>query len=128
MLAERVPKDKLYPLEIESGLSRSDRCARPASGSSGTRARCRAQRLADKGFVLGRSGTGGCMQVVAEKGAPLRCEWDEESLQSQYWGVLKGAKNNTENAQTLHRFACQPEMRTKPRQVIPYDGRRNGRR
>ena len=40
-------------------------------------------------------------------------------LQTQYWAVLKGAKN-TENAQRFIDFACQPEIQAALAKMIPY--------
>ena len=52
-------------------------------------------------------------------GAPLAIEWNEACLQTQFWGVMKGAKN-AENAQRFIDFACQPEIQANVAKNIPY--------
>jgi len=117
LLADGVPKDKLYPLDIERGFKSLDR-VRPAIRKFWDTGALSAQMLADKEVVLG-SIWNGRLQAVADKGAPLAIEWNEASLQSQYWGVLKGAKN-AENAHRFIDFACQPEPQANLAKLIPY--------
>ena len=117
LLADGVPKDKLYPLDIERGFKSLDR-VRPAIRKFWDTGALSAQMLVDKEVVLG-SIWNGRLQAVADKGAPLAIEWNEASLQSQYWGVLKGAKN-ADNAQRFVDFACQPELQANLAKVIPY--------
>ena len=117
LLADGVPKDKLYPLDIERGFKSLDR-VRPAIRKFWDTGALSAQMLADKEVVLG-SIWNGRLQAVADKGAPLAIEWNEASLQSQYWGVLKGAKN-AESAQRFIDFACQPELQANLAKLIPY--------
>ena len=117
LLADGVAKDKLYPLDIERGLKSLDR-VRPAIRKFWDTGALSAQMLADKEVVLG-SIWNGRLQAVADKGAPLAIEWNEASLQSQYWGVLKGAKN-AESAQRFIDFACQPELQANLAKLIPY--------
>jgi len=117
LLADGVAKDKLYPLDIERGFKSLDR-VRPAIRKFWDTGALSAQMLADKEVVLG-SIWNGRLQAVADKGAPLAIEWNEASLQSQYWGVLKGAKN-TESAQRFIDFACQPELQANLARLIPY--------
>jgi putative spermidine/putrescine transport system substrate-binding protein len=117
LLADGVPKDKLYPLDIERGFKSLDR-VRPAIRKFWDTGALSAQMLTDKEVVLG-SIWNGRLQAVADKGAPLAIEWNEASLQSQYWGVLKGAKN-AESAQRFIDFACQPELQANLAKLIPY--------
>ena len=117
LLADGVPKDKLYPLDIECGFKSLDR-VRSAIRKFWDTGALSAQMLADKEVVLG-SIWNGRLQAVADKGAPLAIEWNEASLQSQYWGVLKGAKN-AENGQRFIDFACQPQMQADLTKYIPY--------
>ena len=117
LLADGAPKDNLYPLDIERGFKSLDR-VRPAIRKFWDTGALSAQMLVDKEVVLG-SIWNGRLQAVADKGAPLAIEWNEASLQSQYWGVLKGAKN-AENAQRFIDFACQPELQANLAKLIPY--------
>src|SRR5262249_23439496 len=117
LLADGVPKDKLYPLDIERGFKSLDR-VRPAIRKFWDTGALSAQMLADKEVVLG-SIWNGRLQAVADKGAPLAIEWNEACLQSQYWGVVKGAKN-ADDAQRFIDFACQPELQANLAKLIPY--------
>ena len=117
LLADGVAKDKLYPLDIERGFKSLDR-VRSAIRKFWDTGALSAQMLADKEVVLG-SIWNGRLQAVADKGAPLAIEWNEASLQSQYWGVLKGARH-AEDAQRFVDFACQPELQANLAKLIPY--------
>lgn len=117
LLADGVPKDKLYPIDLDRGFKSLDR-VRPAIRKFWDTGALSAQMLADKEVVLG-SIWNGRLQAVADKGAPLAIEWNEASLQTQFWGILKGAKN-AENAQRFIEFACQPEIQANFARLIPY--------
>src|SRR5882724_11355367 len=114
LLADGVPKDKLYPIDVDRAFKSLDR-VRPSIRKFWDTGALSAQMLADKEVVLG-SIWNGRLQAVADKGAPLAIEWNEASLQSQYWGVLKGA----ENAHRFIDFACQPEPQANLAKLIPY--------
>jgi putative spermidine/putrescine transport system substrate-binding protein len=117
LLADGVPKDKLYPIDIERAFKSLDR-VRPGIRKFWDTGALSAQMLTDKEVVLG-SIWNGRLQAVADKGAPLAIEWNEAMLQTQYWAVLKGAKN-AENAQRFIDFACQPQMQADVAKYIPY--------
>src|SRR5215467_4735893 len=117
LLADGVPKDKLYPIDVPRAFKALDR-VRPAIRKFWDTGALSAQMLADKEVVLG-SIWNGRLQAVADKGAPLAIEWNEAMLQSQYWAVMKGAKN-AENAQRFIEFACQPQIQAAHAKQIPY--------
>jgi putative spermidine/putrescine transport system substrate-binding protein len=117
LLADGVPKDKLYPIDIERAFKSMDR-VRPAIRKFWDTGALSAQMLVDKEVVLG-SLWNGRLQAVADKGAPLAIEWNEAALQTQFWAVFKGAKN-AENAQRFLDFACQPEIQANFAKAIPY--------
>jgi len=117
LLADGVPKDKLYPIDVNRAFKAMDRVRSSIRKFWDTGA-LSAQMLADKEVVLG-SIWNGRLQSVAEKGAPLAIEWNEAMLQSQYWAPMKGAKN-LENAQQFIDFACQPEIQAGVAKHIPY--------
>src|SRR5262244_729682 len=117
LLADGVPKDKLYPIDVPRAFKALDR-VRPAIRKFWDTGALSAQMLTDKEVVLG-SIWNGRLQAVADKGAPLAIEWNEGMLQTQYWAVMKGAKN-PENAQHLIDFACQPQMQADVAKYIPY--------
>jgi len=117
LLADGVPRDKIYPIDVNRAFKSLDR-VRPAIRKFWDTGALSAQMLADKEVVLG-SIWNGRLQSVADKGAPLAIEWNEAMLQTQYWAILKGAKN-LENAQRFIEFACQPEIQASHAKNIPY--------
>jgi putative spermidine/putrescine transport system substrate-binding protein len=117
LLADGVPRDKIYPINVDRAFKSLDR-VRPSIRKFWDSGALSAQMLADKEVVLG-SIWNGRLQAVADKGAPLAIEWNEAMLQTQYWAILKGAKN-LENAQRFIEFACQPEIQAAHAKHIPY--------
>jgi putative spermidine/putrescine transport system substrate-binding protein len=117
LLADGVAKDKLYPIDVNRAFKALDR-VRPSIRKFWDTGALSAQMLADKEVVLG-SIWNGRLQAVADKGAPLAIEWNEAMLQTQYWAVLKGAKN-ADNAQRFIDFACQPDNQAALAKLIPY--------
>ena len=117
LLADGVPKDKLYPIDVDRAFKSLDR-VRPSIRKFWDTGALSAQMLTDKEVVLG-SIWNGRLQAVADKGAPLAIEWNEAMLQTQYWAVLKGAKNG-DNAQRFIDFACQPQIQADVAKHIPY--------
>jgi putative spermidine/putrescine transport system substrate-binding protein len=117
LLADGVPRDKIYPINVDRAFKSLDR-VRPGIRKFWDTGALSAQMLADKEVVLG-SIWNGRLQAVADKGAPLAIEWNEAMLQTQYWAILKGAKN-LENAQRFIEFACQPEIQASHAKQIPY--------
>jgi putative spermidine/putrescine transport system substrate-binding protein len=117
LLADGVPRDKIYPIDVDRAFKALDR-VRPGIRKFWDTGALSAQMLADKEVVLG-SIWNGRLQAVADKGAPLAIEWNEAMLQTQYWAILKGAKN-LENAQRFIEFACQPEIQASHARLIPY--------
>src|SRR5215470_17294931 len=82
LLADGVAKDKLYPLDIERGFSRSTACDRP-SGSSGTRARCPHRCWPTRRSSSAASGTGGCRR------------WQTRARRSRSSGTRPAYSRNT---------------------------------
>jgi len=117
LLADGVPKDKLYPIDLDRAFKSLDRI-RPAIRKFWDTGALSAQMLADKEVALG-SIWNGRLQAIADKGAPVAIEWNQAALQVQFWGPLKGAKN-AENAQTFIDFACQPQLQADLTKYIPY--------
>jgi len=117
LLADGVPKDKLYPIDLDRAFKSLDR-VRPGIRKFWDTGALSAQMLTDKEVVLG-SIWNGRLQAVADKGAPLAIEWNEAMLQPQFWAVMKGAKN-AENAQRFIDFACQPQIQADVAKHIPY--------
>src|SRR5260370_40168650 len=117
LLADGVPKDKLYPIDLDRSFKSLDR-VRPSIRKFWDTAALSAQMLADKEVVLG-SIWNGRLHAIADKCAPPASECKEAPLQVQFWGPLKGAKN-AENAQRFIDFASQPQIQAPPSRSLPY--------
>lgn len=117
LLADGVPMNRLYPLDLDRGFKSLDRI-RPLIRKFWDTGALSAQMLADREVVMG-SIWNGRLQAVADKGAPLAVEWNQGMLQVHFWGVLKGARNR-ENAHRLIEFAMQAKNQAEQARHIPY--------
>jgi putative spermidine/putrescine transport system substrate-binding protein len=126
LIADGVPVDKLYPLDIERafrGLTRI-RGAVPKFWDSGALS---AQMLSDKEATLAALWNGR-VQVLIEKGAPLTIEWNQAMVNSSCLSISKTASNPVA-AQKYVDFAMQPtsqlgfakDFRYGPTNVKAYD-------
>jgi putative spermidine/putrescine transport system substrate-binding protein len=105
LLADGVPKDKLYPLDIE-------RAARKLKQLSGNVVWWQDINQAGQLLTSGEAGMAmapsGRVQVLINSGAPLKVIWNEARYTFDVWYVLKGAAN-AENAMKFIAFASKPE-------------------
>jgi putative spermidine/putrescine transport system substrate-binding protein len=107
LLADGVPRDKLYPIDVDRALAMMTRI-RPSIRKFWDTGALSAQMLFDKEVVLG-SIWNGRLQTVIDKGAPLGMEWKENMIQVQAMGIFKDSPN-LENAQRLIDFQMQPQV------------------
>ncbi len=107
LLADGVPRDKLYPVDLDRAFKSLSR-VRPAIRKFWDTGALSAQMLSDKEVVLG-SIWNGRVQTIIDKGAPLGIEWNEAMIQVQALGVFKDAKNGPA-AQSLIDFMMQPQV------------------
>lgn len=117
LLADGVPIDKIYPIDVDRAFKSLDRI-KPAIRKYWDTGAISAQMMADKEVVLG-SIWNGRVQALIDKNAPLAIEWNQHMRQMQYWGILKGSPNR-ENAQHLIDFALQPQRQAELTQHIAY--------
>src|SRR5262245_25467512 len=117
LLADGVPKSKLYPIDVDRAFKSLDR-VRPSIRKFWDTGALSAQMLADKEVVLG-SIWNGRIQTAIDKGLPLGIEWNEAMLITQVWAILKNPPNPSE-AQRFVEFACQPEIQVALAKEIPY--------
>lgn len=106
LLADGVPKDKIFPIDVERAFKSLSRI-RPSIKKFWDTGALSAQMLADKEVVLGAIWNGRC-QAVIDKGAPLAMEWNEHLVQVQAFSIFKDAKN-FDNAKKFVDFACNKE-------------------
>jgi putative spermidine/putrescine transport system substrate-binding protein len=117
LIADGVPMDKLYPIDMDRAFKSLDRL-RPGIKKFWDTGALSAQMLADREVVLS-SIWNGRIQAIIDKGAPLAIEWNQATLEVQFWAVMKGAKNR-EAAHRLIEFAMQPKNQAELPKHIPY--------
>jgi putative spermidine/putrescine transport system substrate-binding protein len=126
LLADGVPMDKLYPLDIDRGFKALSR-VRPAVTKFWDTGALSTQMLADKEVVLaGLWSTR--LQVAISKGAPLGAQWNQNAVLGQAYGVPVGSRN-AEAAWAFIDFSLQPEIQSawmKPYKGIPVNQKSYG--
>lgn len=105
LLADGVPREKLYPIDLDRALAMMTRI-RPHIRKFWDTGALSAQMVFDKEVLLG-SIWNGRLQTVIDKGAPLGMEWQENMIQVQAMGIFKDSPN-MESAQRLIDFQMQP--------------------
>jgi len=91
LLADGVPMDKLYPLDVDRAFKKLDEIY-PHVTVWWTTGQQPAQLLVDKEVVLA-TGWNGRFYDLIRKGAPLAIEWNGGVLKQGSWVVPKGAKD-----------------------------------
>ncbi len=117
LLADGVPMDKLYPLDIARAFKKM-REIRPHITKWWDSGAVSAQMLAGKQVVLGSVWSGRILPLVDEK-APVAIEWNQSSRQLQTLCILKGAPN-LENAYKYIDFAMQPKQQAEMARLSGY--------
>lgn len=117
LLADGVPMEKLYPLDIDRAFASLSRIKQSVvkwwdTGAVST------QLLERKEAVLGGIWNGRS-QALIDKGAPLGIEWNQAKRQVQCLAVLKGCKNLA-NAHKFIDFALQPKVQAELTRYIAY--------
>jgi putative spermidine/putrescine transport system substrate-binding protein len=107
LLADGVPKDKLYPLDLDRAY-KSLAKLRPNVVRWSTTAAMQPQAIVDGEAYVGAV-TLGRVVALKESGAPIDFEWDGGLAQVDYWAIPKGAKNYN-NALKFIEFASRPEI------------------
>ncbi len=116
LLADGVPMDKLYPLDIERGLAVMARL-RPSIRKFWDTGALSAQMLTDQEAVMGTIWNTRA-QAAIDGGAPLRIVWDGGQLRMQGWAIPKAAQN-PEGAQKFVAFAMAAERQAGLAELIP---------
>jgi len=117
LLADGVPRDKLYPVDLNRAFASLDKIKGSVIKWWDTGATS-AQLLERKEAVMGGLWNGRA-QALIDKGAPLAINWNEAKQQVQYWGVIKDSPNAV-NAQRFVDFALQPKIQAELTRHIAY--------
>jgi len=91
LIADGVPKDKLYPLDFDRAFKKLDQI-KPHVTVWWSTGQQPAQLLLDKEVVLA-TGWNGRFYDIIKKGAPVEIEWNEGALKQGSFIIPKGAKN-----------------------------------
>jgi putative spermidine/putrescine transport system substrate-binding protein len=105
LLADGVPMDKIYPIDLERALRSLSRI-RPHVAKFYTTPAMAPQMLND-GEVAIASSYFNRIGDLMQKGAPVAFEWNQALLLNNLWSILKGAKNY-DNAMRLIAYASTP--------------------
>jgi putative spermidine/putrescine transport system substrate-binding protein len=111
LLADGVPMDKLFPLDIDRAFKSMSR-VKPYIKKFWDTGALSAQMMADKDVVLG-SIWNGRLQAIAAKGAPLAIEWNQHMLQIQAYSIFKDGPN-PKAAQLFVDYSMAPHPNSGP--------------
>ncbi len=105
LLADGVPPDQLYPLDVDRGFRSLDRIKPHVSvwWSNGAQS----TQLLESGEVDMTYTWNGRAQAAIDGGAPVKIAWNQGLYELDVWAIPKGCPR-LELAQQFVRFACQP--------------------
>jgi putative spermidine/putrescine transport system substrate-binding protein len=117
LIADGVPMDKLYPLDVPRALKSLSKIKGSISTywNSGAQS---AQLMADKESVLGTAWNGRIAPLV-EKKIPVGISWSGARFEREHFAVLAGSPNR-DNAMKYIAFAMSPEAQARFSMLIPY--------
>jgi putative spermidine/putrescine transport system substrate-binding protein len=117
LLADGVPPDKLYPLDVDRAFRMLDRI-RPSVKKFWETGAISEQLMATKEVVLASIADGRALFLMKNK-APIALERNQQQRMYDYHVILKGAPNQ-ENAQKLIDFEQQPERQAELATLTSY--------
>lgn len=116
LIADGVPADQLYPIDVERGLKKLDAIRDQlvwwTEGAQG-------QQLLSSGETpLGLVWTGRAVDA-AEAGAPVKIQWAEWLTQNGWWVIPKGAPHK-QFAMQLLAYQTSPQAQARLTKLLPY--------
>lgn len=117
LLADGVPMDKLYPIDLDRAFASLSRI-RPHVVKWWDTGAISAQLVERKEAVLGALWNGRAQDLI-DKGAPLAIEWNQAKRQIQALSIVKDAPNAA-NALRFIDFALQPKIQAELTRHIAY--------
>jgi putative spermidine/putrescine transport system substrate-binding protein len=115
LVADGVPVDKLYPLDVDRAFRSLDRI-RPYAVFQDLNSLT--NLFAQQEVVIGDLNLARTKQLMKD-GAPLQYTWNQAILDTERLGILKGAPN-VANALKMIEFALQPEQQLKVLDILGY--------
>jgi putative spermidine/putrescine transport system substrate-binding protein len=107
LLADGVPADKLYPIDIDRAFKSLSR-VRPAVTKFWDTGALSAQMLSDKEVVLAALWSTR-LGVAIDKGAPLGAQWNQNEILAQAYGIPVGSRN-VEAAKKFIDYSLSPDV------------------
>lgn len=118
LLADGVPIDKLYPLDVARAFKKLDEIkAHTIFFDTNEQAM---QLLTSGEAVMGTAPNGRVYNAI-KAGQPINYTWNQGGLFLDYWAVPKGAKNKG-NAMKFIAFASDAKNQAEMAKLIPYGG------
>ncbi|MEW6262649.1 MAG: ABC transporter substrate-binding protein [Thermodesulfobacteriota bacterium] len=119
LLADGVPKDKLYPLDVDRAFKSLDKIKRHVKvwWESGAQP---VQLLKDREVEM-TSIWNGRIYTMIKEGAKVGIEWNQAVLMASAWVVPKGAPNK-KLAMELIQWCMKPEAQARHAEEIGYPG------
>ena len=117
LLAAGVPKDKLYPIDIDKAFASLD-LIKPQIRVWWDAGEQPIQLIAS-GEVAISSAWNGRVHDAAKAGAPVALDWQDGSISSDWWVIPRGGKN-TDLAQNFLAFASSSDPQSQLPQYISY--------
>lgn len=106
LLADGVPMDKLYPLDVDRAFRSLDKI-KPHIRKYWKVGSEQLQLFSSGGAAMGM-GFDGRFTALSQSGRPMRIVWNQAKMTGLYWIIPKGAKN-VESAQKFIEFTLTPE-------------------
>lgn len=112
LIADGVPKDKLYPLDFDRAFKKLDQI-KPHVTVWWSTGQQPAQLLLDKEVVLA-TGWNGRFYDIIKKGAPVEIEWNEGALKQGSFVIPKGARIPTGPTRCCRKCRSHSSRRSMP--------------
>jgi len=110
LIADGVPMDKVYPIDIERAFNSLSRI-RPAVPKFWDTGALAAQMLADKEAAMGVIWSTR-VQVAADGGASLAAQWNQNQILAQAYGLTKGTRNAAAGVKFID-YSLSPEVQAR---------------
>jgi putative spermidine/putrescine transport system substrate-binding protein len=119
LMADGVPPDKIYPLDLDRAFRSLDKI-KPLIKVWWTAGAQPAQLLTDKETDM-VSAWNGRIYAIQKQGAKVEIEWNQGMLQFSNWVVPKGAKNKKVAMEFIN-FTHQPKLQAAYAEFVGYPG------
>ena len=110
LIADGVPMDKVYPIDIERAFKSMSRI-KPAVPKFWDTGALSAQMLADKEAAMGVIWSTR-VQVAADGGARLAAQWNQNQVLAQAYGLTKGTRNFAAGVKFID-YSLSPEVQAR---------------